>query len=260
MTTILLGTVALEPNRWGLADPDAGATIAVSDWTLPAAAAGFDGLEIWERHLTEARDAEIARVLDGPLPVRVFNSYVSLDTDDDAERSAVSDWVRRSGATGVKFNVGNDPDQEAAYAERIARWLDGLPAPTRLLCECHAGISVAESPEVAARILTAAGPADRVQAIVHSNESDDHLRARFDAYGDRIGHVHVNHLDHDGGPPPLAAIRDSVAAKAALLAGFGFEGTWTIEFVHGTLTDHDDPDRLMAQAIEDLAVLRAILA
>ena len=63
-----------------------------------------------------------------------------------------------------------------------------------LLCECHEHISIAEDPIVAARLFDEIG-SDRLGAIVHTHEPAEHLRRRFDAYGERISHVHVNYLD-----------------------------------------------------------------
>lgn len=257
---ILLGTVALEPNRWGTVDPRRRSTIALSAWVPRIADAGFDGLEVWEDHLRDASPRELDAILDQPPGVQILNSYTNLDDADDRSRLGVASWVERSGAAAVKFNVGNDPAAEQAYGERIAAWLEALPPTVRLLCECHAGISIAEDPQVAARILSAGGPDSRVQAIVHTHESADHLRARFDAYGERITHVHVNELDHRAQAPRLDDHREHLAERADLLAGLGFDGTWTIEFVHGTLTADDRPEVLVAQAASDLSTLREVLA
>ncbi len=257
--SILLGTVAIEPNRWGTLDPSRAPRTQLADWLPAIAGAGFDGLEVWEEHLTAADDGGDA-VLSGVLPVSILNTYESLDDADPIGRRTVADWVRRSAAPAVKFNVGNDPTAAGLYAERISEWLTDLPAATSLLCECHAGISIAEDPEIAATIFAAAGPVDRLGAIVHTHETADHLRARFDAYGDRIRHVHVNYLDvADRRVPLLADRRDDLAAKVDLLRSLGFSGTWTIEFVDGILSDRDVPGLLVAQAIEDLAVLRSVL-
>ena len=259
-STVLLGTVAIEPSRWARG-PDRPAPIRLSAWMDAIESAGFDGLELWERHLTEAPTDEVDRVLGHSLGIGVFNSYVSLDDPDPAGRVAASDWVRRSGATGVKFNVGADPAAEAVYAERIATWLDELPASVSLLCECHQRISIAEVPEVAGRIFDAAAPTDRLGAIVHTHDGDDHLRACFDAYGDRIRHVHVNHLRFTEGltAPALDEIADEVGAKVALLRSLGFAGSWTIEFVRGVSTPDDRAEVLVDQAAADLAVLRSLV-
>lgn len=257
---VLLGTVALEPNRWATVDPSGAPQAVVSALLAPAAAAGFDGLELWEGHVTKAPPDEADAVLAGPLPIAVFNTYASFDEPTDAAALATATgWIARTGAGGVKFNVGTDPDV-GRYAARVAAWLDGLPAAVTLLCECHVGTAVADDPSVAARFLAATGPVDRVGAIVHTHESADELRARFDAYGDRIAHVHVNHLDPKLGRTwPLAEVRDRLAATVELLRSLGFAGSWTIEFVDGLLTDRDHPDLLLQQAVEDLAVLREVL-
>ena len=259
-TTVLLGTVALEPNRWGTIDRSGAPTIDLAALLARIAAAGFDGLELWDRHLTQAAPSQSAAILSGPLPITVFNSYVGFDDPDPSARDEVATWVARAASLGVKFNVGSDPASQGVYAERIARWLAAMPPEVALLCECHDGISIAEDPEVAAAIFEVAGPADRVQAIVHTHEAPDHLRARFDAYGERITHVHVNFLDlHAGGAPVLADRRAELASKAELLTALGFEGSWTIEFVHGLLTDDDNAEQLLDQATHDLAVLREVL-
>lgn len=239
--TVLLGTVALEPNRWRR-----GEAIDLAPFLDDIAAAGFDGIELWERHLSDA-------VLAHPLPVTIFNTYASFDDADPARRRAVASAAEAAGAIGVKFNVGNDPSAVDAYAERVESW---LPPGITPLCECHAGISVAEDPALAAKLFAAAGPS--VGAIVHTHESEAHLRTRFAAYGERIRHAHVNFLD-EGRAPRLADRRDDLAATVALLRSLGFDGSWTIEFVEGTSTERDVPALLLAQAIEDLGVLREVL-
>ena len=264
--TVLLGTVAIEPTRWAdaMTGPADGAllpdTIRLSRRLDDIDAAGFDGIELWERHLTDATPDEAARVIDHPLSIEVFNSYVSLDDPDPAARSTVTEWVRRTASTGIKFNVGNDTAALDDYAERIAAWLDELPSDVALLCECHHGISIAEDPVTAAAIFDAAGPADRLQAIVHTHEEPDHIRRRFDTYGDRITHVHVNFLDFSSlSAPRLRDIRSRVESQVALLRSLGFDGTWTIEFSHGVLSERDEPGQLLDEATRDLEVLRDVL-
>lgn len=260
MSDIYLGTIAIEPARWVNRrgrGPEQTPLVAVSEWLDQMADAGFDGIEVWEPHLLEASDAEVDLVLEHRLPVPVFNSYVSLDDANPSARLATAAWAVRCGSTGIKYNVGNDPAAEGSYAERIAAWLDDLPEGVALLCECHHGISIADEPKTAATIFDAAGPVHRVQAIVHTHEEPDLIRARFDAYGDRISHVHVNFLDFDNlGAPKLDDITDRLASQIELLSQLGFAGTWTIEFTHGVLTDNDTPALLVRQAAEDLRVLR----
>jgi sugar phosphate isomerase/epimerase len=257
MPTISLGTIALEPNRWFGVTQDRWGTIVLADWLDRIAEAGFDGIELWESHLRDANDTQADAIIDHPLPITVFNTYVGFADDPDDDRTDAAEWIRRTGAGKVKWNTGpaRDDDALAAYGERLARWSAQLP-DVHLTCECHDG-SAMDDPDTAARVLAAGGPPHRSQAIVHSNDGHDRLRSKFAAYGERITHVHVNHLDR--GCPPLADIRDELGTTVSLLHELGFDGTWTIEFVHGTGTDKDRPDLLLAQASADLEVLRRLL-
>ena len=262
MTEVLLGTVAIEPNRWGTVTPDRVPATRLADWVDVIAAAGFDGLEVWDGHLMSANAADVDPILDGSLPIPVFNSYADFGPGDEAAAARVdaARWADRASSRAVKFNVGNDPDDEAGYVERIASWLESLPDDTAALCECHQGISIAEEPDVAARILGRAGPVDRVQALVHTHDAPDLVRAKFDAYGERITHVHVNFLDFGTMQhPTLASQADRLADFHALVTDLGFAGSWTLEFVDGLLTDRDEPGALLEQAAADLPVLRSVL-
>jgi len=51
---VLLGTVLLEPNRWGQIDPQRRSTLDVVDYLDRITEVGFDGIEIWEDHFIEA--------------------------------------------------------------------------------------------------------------------------------------------------------------------------------------------------------------
>lgn len=257
--TILLGTVAIEPLRWVRPILEDRQPIDLAAWMDRIADAGFDGIEVWERHLLGVPMTERDQVVNHGLPIVVWNSYVSLDDDDPTQRAVIGTAATEAGATGIKFNVGNDPTQIDAYAARVAEWLDAIPHTVRLLCECHAGTAIADDPALAARLFERAGGPERVQVIVHTHESDEHLRARFDHYGERISHVHVNFLDGDGLAPPLAQREQRLVEVVALLRSRGFDGSWTIEFCNGLNTERDRPTALIDQAADDLTVLRRIL-
>ncbi len=257
---VLLGTAALDPNRWGTLELSGEPATRLSEWLGPIAEAGFAGLELWDQHATAASDDEIAAVLGHDLPVVVFDSSASFDDADPAARDAMAGWAGRTGCSKVKFDIGADYDLQDAYAERIAAVADQLPVGTALLCECRQGISLAENPIVATEIFEAAGSPERVQAVVHTHDSSEHLRARFDRYGDRITHVHVNYLDFAEGAPRLVDIQHELHAKVTLLRSLGFTGSWTLELVAGVMTEADTPGLLMEQAAEDLRVLHEVLS
>ncbi len=263
MTEILLGTVAIEPNRWGTVSRDRAPVTLVSALLDSIDAAGFDGLELWDGHLLRASGDEGERIVSGPLPVTIFNSYADFGPGEEAQRSRddAASGVRRADSRAVKFNVGNDPADEDGYVERLSQWIDELPSNVAAMCECHQGISVAEDPAVAARIFDRAGPVERLRALVHTHDAPDLLRAKFDAYGDRITHVHVNFLDFDAMTHPrLCDVVDELRAFRDLVGGLGFAGSWTLEFVAGLLTDRDEPALLLDQAAQDLSTLRAVVA
>lgn len=259
---IYLGTVALEPNRWGTVRPDRSPSTALAPLLGTIDSAGFDGLEVWENHLSAPISADDAlAVRSGPVPVKILNSYVSLDEADPGARTAVGELAAAVGATGIKFNVGNDAASAEFYAEQIEHWVRVLPDDISLLCECHEGISIAEDPAVAAKIFEAAGRPDRLGAIVHTHESADLIARRFDAYGDYIRHVHINFLDISGPRvPPIGEVADRLGHVATQLRERGFNGTWTLEFVDGILSERDTPDELLAQAVADLDIVREVLA
>ncbi len=252
---VLLGTVAIEPNRWGTIRADRSPSVDLAAWFERIAALPIEGIELWEGHLPSLERAAAA---DAP-PVRVLSSYVSFDDPDPGARRAVAADARRCGAPAVKFNVGSDVGAEAAYADRLAAWVDDLGERVTAICECHAG-TIADDPSVAARILDVGGPPARLQALVHTHDDADLIAAEFEAFGERITHVHVNHLDpatlqH----PPLGEVQDALGRTVDHLRTLGFHGSWTLEFVNGLLTDRDRPGALLDQAGDDLAVLRPLV-
>ncbi len=255
---ICLATIALEPNRWFGITQDRWATITASAWLDRIRDAGFDGIELWEAHATEAEPDELAMIFGHDLGVAVYNTYASFDEESDTIRQQAAEMTVRSGARKVKWNTGAERDEASldAYGERLARWVAELPG-VQTVCECHDG-SAMDDPLTAARVLAAGGPPEAVGALVHTHDSHDLLRARFDAYGERICHVHINHLNLKA--PPLTEIRDDFTETVGLLKDLGFDGTWSLEFVDGTLSETDNgPEKLFAAAVADLRVLREIL-
>ena len=251
---ILLGTVALEPNRWGALSPDRKPTLTTDDWLSGAREAGFDGIELWEHHAMLASEAEVEALRTSSIPIEIWSSYVSFDDPEDAARDAVAGWVERLGCAAVKFNVGNDRENPvAAYAPRLERFAKALPDATRLICECHAG-TAADDPSVAQKILAEVGGAERLQALIHLGDEPEYLDSMFAALGDRITHVHVNFLRQ--GTPLLSTIAEDLRERIVRIQSHGFAGSYTIEFVHGLGTETDRPADLLKSAVRDLSVLR----
>lgn len=256
---VLLGTVNIEPNRWGLKVHGGMPVSLPKDWVPLLEDAGFDGLELWERHARSVDADDLAALDSAPVPVVVFNSYASWDPESDKYRDRAARWVERFDATGVKFNVGADPEMEAEFTARLARFDARVPAGVRLICECHRN-TLAETPSVALRMFESVGGSDRTQATVHVHPHiDPGLEEALDVLGERVTHVHVQMrtVEPDVKPEDLA---DQIVDQVELIRDRGAPQTWTIEFSHGVGTDsHDTVDWILPNAIRDATAVRLAL-
>ncbi len=261
---IYLGTVAIEPNRWGLAEPGGNPLTRVSEWLSTIGEAGFDGLELWERHARSAPDEELDALLASELPIEILSCYTSWDEPDDADRAEAAAWIERLGAQGIKFNVGSDPDAIADYTERLRRFEAEVPSGARLLCECHFG-TVAEDPNVARDMFDAIADADRLGAIVHVHPmARDEWSESLGVLGDRVRHVHVQVAEV---PQSTSAdeLSELLRPAAEAISGASPKATWTIEFSHGMWgfgrddAEFDNPAYILQSARRDLVALRAAL-
>ena len=259
---IYLGTVAIEPNRWGLAEPGGHPLARVSEWLSHIAEAGFDGLELWERHARSVPDEELDALLGSEMPIRILSCYTSWDEPDDTDRAETAAWIERVGAQGVKFNVGSDPDSISDYTERLRRFEAEVPGGARLLCECHFG-TVAEDPNVARDMFDSIADADRLGAIVHVHPgARDEWSEPLGVLGDRIRHVHVQVAEV---PQTTSAdeLSEMLRPAAEAIGAASPTATWTIEFSYGMRgfgrddAELDNPAYILQSAQRDLAALRA---
>jgi len=252
---ILFATVLMERNRWAPAQRPA---VAVSPWLAELAQAGFDGIELWQRHAVEAAEAERERLADAPLPVAVFSAYVGFTGADAPLRERVATLVRRFKSRAVKFNLSHRVEDRADEIAEARRWFASMPGVTPL-CECHEGSSVEHAADAAAAF--ADWPELRV--IVHPfTTPPETLQAWVDALGPRIGHCHVQ--ARLAGPTltfsRLDEQADWVAAQTRRLRRGSSPGSWSIEFTRGVATPDETPGSLVAAAVQDLHTLRGLLA
>ncbi|WP_419924144.1 sugar phosphate isomerase/epimerase family protein [Candidatus Poriferisocius sp.] len=261
---IYLGTVAIEPNRWGLAEPGGNPLTRVSEWLSAIGEAGFDGLELWERHARSAPDEELDALLASELPIEILSCYTSWDEPDDADRAETAAWIERVGAQGVKFNVGSDTDSIAEYTERLRRFEAEVPDGARLLCECHFG-TVAEDPAVARDMFDAIAGADRLGAIVHVHPmARDEWSEPLGVLGDRVRHVHVQ-VAEVAQSTSADELSEMLRPAADAISAASPNATWTIEFSYGMWgfgrddAEFDNPAYILQSAQRDLVALRAAL-
>ena len=247
---VYLGTVLLEANRW---DKDRTPTYRVSEWLERIAAAGFDGIELWENHAILTDSAERDALRSSQLPVAVFNSYVPLDTGGENARREVARLVCELKAGAVKFNVSNSPETLESELRTAREWAAFMPG-VDLLCECHPGTAL-EDPVVAARALA---DYPEIAVIVHPFSCPD-LAAWFTHLGPRIRHAHVQVVDTEWRRWCLRDQSALVIEPLAILRGAGYDGSFTIEFTAGVGVAPEDRDALFAAACDDLAFLKEAL-
>lgn len=249
-----IGTILLEVNRH---KPIKEPTIRVSEWLDRFAAAGFEGMELWENHALMAPDNEVDALESAAVPVAVLNSYATF-TDADREATArAADMVKRLGAAGVKFNFPRDASLGEEAIRNVSAWRDELPEGVRALCECHPG-TIAEEPDAAAAIFDRLGR-DRFEVIVHAFSRPESLRAWFQRLGPMVTHVHVQLRDDENLPIRLDRRPEFVEETIHVLREEGFVGSFTLEFTEGTNRPGENVTGLWRNAVLDLAYLRSLL-
>lgn len=250
---IFFASVLLEPNRW---TPEKLPSLRVSDWTDRLSQVGWDGIELWESHAALTGKDEVARLANALCPVRIFNTYADLESEDTGLRERAIAFCRRFKTDGMKFNFPPPGSSRSTALRRLGQWMERLPAGFRMLCECHAG-SLAEDPEAARDLFREIGD-PRLQAVVHPLErkddalSRDRLNRWFDALGERITHTH---LQTRGGRNP-AQIREAFE----ILRRREFRGTHTLECTVGTGQPGESPDTLWVEAMRDFSLIRELAA
>lgn len=251
-TPIYLGTILLEPQRWS---GDKMPSYAVSAWQERIAAAGFDGIELWENHYLKADASERELLRDKAAPIALFNSYAGLEDEHAAQREVAARSAAELGAGAIKFNAGNDTARFNEYLANAAAWADLLPQSTRLWCECHPG-TVLETPQAAARVFDIWDEA-RFGVMIHPFTTQPAvLREWLRLLGPRVQHAHVQIRDDEGRPTCLDMQSETACAALEILREGGFAGSFTAEFTLGTSTANDQTELLWPNALRDLKFLR----
>ncbi|MGF1633809.1 MAG: sugar phosphate isomerase/epimerase family protein [Phycisphaerae bacterium] len=254
MTTILLGSILLERNRWA---KDRAASIDVAAWAERARQAGFDGLEVWENHVRRGAEEVGERLAAGGTPVPVFNSYATCRQAGADDRAAAADWARRLKCRYVKFNFSNDEETLDEEIANLAEWKKQM-APAIPLCEAHPH-TAADTPEKARAVLDA-GADGLCDFIMHPFLlTPEEIGAWFDVLGSRIVHLHSQARTPTPDSPDFIRLeteRDRIIANLDLVRSLGFDGSITVEFTAG-VRDRDTPtNELWDSALADLKLLQ----
>lgn len=221
MRELYLATVAMEKNRWVSPASERIPSFAVSPYTARADADGFSGIELWENHYLLA-DAEEKAKLEQSGAVRIFNTYLSLET---AEHPDVVAAVQRLKPQGIKFNFGKAETADLQISHAIAL-ADALPNGVKLLCECHAGTFM-EDPQTAGEVFQRLD--DRFGAILHLQDTEK-IPEVLKYYRHRVEHLHIAYSGKNGFAL-YAEGAERLIFNWNRIKQAGFDGTATIEFV-----------------------------
>lgn len=252
-TNIYIGTVCLEPTRWGKRQP----SFAVSDWLPRFAKDGYDGIELWSYHYTRADRTEQQRLIDEASPIAVYNTYAKFSNDAREQRDWEADIITKLQALAVKFNVGNDSSELMDYKHNLLEWAENLPDSCMLLCECHPG-TMLETPDAAYAFHADLDPA-RFGIIVHvGNTSSEELNRWLDTFGSRVQHIHVQFRGPETDPdnPENRPVLDR---HFELVRKHGFQGSVTTEFTRG-IGKNEDIETIYSNACRDMAYIRSQLS
>ncbi len=255
---IYFGSIALESNRW---KPECQPSIYFSEWLSRVNQAGFDGIELWQRHYTQGSRAEKERLTSGPNPPAIFNSYATFENTDESrsQRNEIAQAILETRALAVKFNLGTDAFREEEYIAQFREWSETLPSEMALLYECHPG-DIGDKPDTAKAILKKINNPN-IGIIVHPFcLSPDNLHAWFDCFPDLIRHLHVHQRDEGGVFNLLEFSAEGNEARCRILRQRGFRGTLTVEFTKGTALVRENADEIFRNACSDLQFLRSNLS
>lgn len=254
--TPLLGTVALEPNRWKK-DPERQPSFRVSELAQTAKQVGFGGWELWDRHFLLASSEEQQALSEGDFPVVGFNSYYCPGHSPFAEEDLATKAIAAIGPQlrFVKFNLGPLGTNWDAQVEAALRWADRLPEHVRLYCECH-GRTILEEPAEAARAM-GIWPTEKFSAIIHPLMPDhEKLIAWWEALGPRIVHLHLQGRSENNRILAASELTERYHQAWEYLRSAGFSGTAAVEFVAGLGQPDESYEGLFQQACRDVKWLR----
>ena len=273
MPSLLLNTIALDPNRW---TAEKRPFFKLADLLPAVAAAGFGALEVWQYHLStpDAAGVEALAERAGALGVTfpIVGMYPVLDAEG-AERerawSEVETVVRRAervGARAVKMfagRLGSNEADAAAVARSVAftRDLVALAADHGLgvTAETHPN-TLCDNVPATRRFLDAVAD-ERLALCFQPFDFTSTKRAVADvrALAERVAHVHLQGR-RAGEIVLLEEAEVDYAAVLRVLVENGFDGAVSIEFVKDCVVERPadfDLDAVLENARRDRAFVEA---
>jgi sugar phosphate isomerase/epimerase len=276
MTELLLGTVALDPNRW---TADKHAYIDLHDVLPVIHRAGFHAVEVWQYHVSRKTDDAVralrtrADALSIRMPILgiypVLHNTGEAAERDRAEAERLLDLAGKLGVRTVKLWAGTkaagavSPEDRMRSLAALAHIADYATARgLALTIETHEN-TLCDSVEACLRLIDELNrPEVRVcfQPFDFSNTA-----STLEAYGQLaplVTHLHFQGRKSDS----FSLLRDAEIDYRAFvesLAAHGFEGSICIEFVKDCIVDRPeqiDLDRVLANAAADARYVRELAA
>jgi sugar phosphate isomerase/epimerase len=273
--SLLLNTIALDPNRW---TPEKVAFHDLADLLPAVATSGFHALEVWQYHVSRLSDEEFdalterARSLNVTFPIVGLYPALHLEGEERArEWEAMQRLARRAealGATVIKVfvgqfgseEVGAAYEQSVAFARDLARVAD--EQGMTLTAETHPD-TLCDSVPATLRFLDDVDVSNvRLCYQPFDFESTERTIADYRTLREHIIHVHLQGRRDDR---MVLLERADVNYNAFLqtLAADGFDGYLCIEFVEGCVVERPEDFDLavvLANARRDRAFVEAALA
>lgn len=250
----ILASIALEKNRW---KPTLAPDLRLSEWLTRIAQAGFDGIELWEKHWWQAPSEDAAILAAGEVPIRIFNTYLHLDSDlQGGELERLAGAITETGAEAFKFNVGPPSEDRAAgprLRENLTRLLALLPSRVRPRCECHSGTWLEKATEAREAFRTLGLD---TEIIVHPFAIEaDALEEWFTVFGSAITEVHVQ-CRSSGAWDGIANQPERSLEVVRELQRLGFMGDFVFEFTKGTGHPEEKTEEMWENVLADVRFLR----
>lgn len=275
MPSILLNTIALDPNRWTAAKQPFTHLETVLDRVV---ASGFRQLEVWQYHLSTldaaATDALVAEMRRLGVTAPIVGIYPALHLEGEARKRQWNELARtieraqRLGATGVKMFAGrlgtadagrDDIERSVVFARRLAD-LAGSHGMT-LIAETHPD-TLCDSVEATRLFLDAVGD-DRLRICFQPFDftRTDRTLSDYHALSERVVHIHLQGRRNE----EMSLLEEAdidYDDVLTMVAMSGFDGALSIEFVKGCVVRYPglfDLDRVLANAQRDRAFVELIL-
>jgi len=275
MPSLLLNTIALDPNRWTPTKQPYTHLETVLDRVV---ASGFRQLEVWQYHLSTldaaAMDALVAQVLHLGIEAPIVGVYPSLHLEGEArerqwnELALTIERAQRLGTRAVKMFAGSLASEDASEADversvAFTRQLIGLAAEhgMTLTAEAHPD-TLCDSPEATLGFLEAVG-SDTLKVCYQPYDfaSTTQTVADYRALRQHVVHVHLQGRRND----QMSLLEEAEVDYSVFLnelASDSFEGALSIEFVKGCVVPDPsefDLELVLANAQRDADFVASVL-